>query len=139
MKQILLISHGGLAEGIYETARMICGELPNVSYLSLKNNMGIDQYQKALEKEMERIKNAEEIVILADLKGGSPYTAAATLLARSGLLNKAKLISGLNLPMLLTVLFQESRSDEGLEKIINAAREGISVFRIGDESDDDSP
>jgi mannose/fructose-specific phosphotransferase system component IIA len=125
-----------MAKGVYEAANMIFGELEDVHYLCLEKDMDIESFKLKLNGLMDNIQNSNEIIVFADLKGGSPYTAALTLLSERGLLSKSKVISGLNLPMLLSILFIEGEVlQEDVESIIFSAKEGITQFEL--EIDDD--
>lgn len=140
MKSIIIVSHGTIAKGIYQATNMIYGDINNVNYLCLEQTMGIDFFRQKLDQLIESVKDADQIVVLADLKGGSPYTSAVTLLSEKGLLQKSKIIAGLNLPMILSVLFIENEiGDKEIKEIINEAKEGIIEFEIpveGNENDD---
>jgi len=136
MKYILLISHATLAKGVYEAAQMIYGGLSHVDYICLEQGMGIEDFKKKLGEKIDAICTFEEIIVLADLMGGSPYNTSVSLLVEKELSDKVKIISGLNLPLLLITLFeQEKFEDEPLEKIIQTARDGINLFKI--EADDE--
>ncbi len=138
MRQILLVSHGTMAEGVYEAASMIYGTLNNVDYLCLKRDMGIENFKEKLNGKIDEIGGADEIIVLADLMGGSPYNSVATILSEKDLLEKSKILSGMNLPLLLTLLFETAKLEEAtLENILNTAKDGISVFQIEEDSEED--
>lgn len=138
MRNIILISHGTLAEGVYRAAKMIYGDLKNVDYLCLEENMDIESFKAKLNILVDNIKSSEEIVVLADLKGGSPYTSTAVLLSEKGMLDKSVIISGLNLPLILTVLFEHNKlEEETLNNVINEARNGIIKFDLENDDKDE--
>jgi len=138
LRSILVVSHGSLAKGVCEAANMIYGELENVHYLCLEKDMGIETYKQNLEKLIEKISDSDEIIVLADLRGGSPFTKAVTLLSEKGLLSKSKVITGLNLPMLLSVLFINNDITEiEVGEIMNSAKEGISLFEVDTQENDE--
>lgn len=67
---------------------------------------------------------------MADLRGGTPYNQAEMILARHGLKGRAKVISGMNLPMIIDALFKDFDMD-GLDEIrlvAQAARDGIACM-----------
>ncbi|TYR80021.1 PTS fructose transporter subunit IIA [Priestia megaterium] len=138
MRQILLVSHGTMAEGVYQAAFMIAGNLNNVDYLCLEQGLGIEAFREQFALKIDEIKETEEIVVLADLMGGSPYNSAVALLSEKELLTKSKVISGLNLPLLLTVLFEEKSLDrDKIQNVITTARDGIGVFQIEKNPDEE--
>ena len=138
MREILLVSHGTMAEGVYKAASMIFGKLNNVRYLCLEDGMGIELYKEKVNELIEEVKDADEILVLADLMGGSPYNSILTILNEKELLGKSKVLSGLNLPMLLTVLFiKDELSQVEVKSIINSAREAIDIFKIEENVDEE--
>lgn len=138
MRSILLVSHGTLAKGVFEAANMIYGELENVQYLCLDKNTDIESFKVRLNELIEGIKDSKEIIVLADLKGGSPYTATVTLLSEKALLAKSKVISGLNLPLILSVLFiSNDIGQTEVKDIIDSGREGIEEFEVENNNDED--
>jgi mannose/fructose/sorbose-specific phosphotransferase system IIA component len=137
VRKILVVSHGTMAKGVYQAAKMIYGNLENVYYLCLEENMGIELFKEKLNELIDKIKEASQIIVLADLKGGSPYTTAVTLLSEKGMLEKCRIISGLNLPMLLSVLLIENEiGQRELEDVISSAIDGISQFEVQEDDDD---
>jgi mannose/fructose/sorbose-specific phosphotransferase system IIA component len=137
VKKVLLISHGTMAQGLFQAGQMIYGDLKEVDYLCLEANMGIETFKQKLAERIDEIKDASQIIILADLKGGSPYTAAVTLLGEKGLLPKCEVISGLNLPMLLAVLFTENEMGPAeVAEVISSATEGIGRFEVQAENEE---
>lgn len=138
MKKILIVSHGTLAKGNYEAAKMIYGEAIDIIYLCLEENMGIENYKKKLTDIIRDISDSDQIIVLADIKGGSPYNSVVSILSEKGLLKKSKILTGLNLPMLLSVLFIENEiTDSEIFDIIATAKEGIINFRIDVEEEDE--
>lgn len=138
MKNIILVSHGTMAKGVYQAVNMIYGDLKNVKFLCLEENMGIDLFRKNLDKLMDGVKDSDEIIVLADLKGGSPYTSALTLLSEKGLIGKSKIVSGLNLPMILSALFfDDELGDDGVDEIMKSAKEGIIKFEMEESENED--
>ncbi|WP_102401426.1 PTS sugar transporter subunit IIA [Haloimpatiens massiliensis] len=138
MKNIILVSHGTMAKGVYQAVNMIYGDLKNIKFLCLEENMGIDLFRKNLDKLMDGVKDSDEIIVLADLKGGSPYTSALTLLSEKGLIGKSKIVSGLNLPMILSALFfDDELGDDGVDEIMKSAKEGIIKFEMEESENED--
>lgn len=137
MRSILIVSHGTMAKGIFESASMIFGELNNVHYICLENGMGIEKFSFLLNKLLDKISGSNEIVVLADLKGGSPYNTTVSLLSEKALLDKSVVFSGMNLPMLLSILFmKEQLNTERKIEIINSSKDGIESFEIKVEDEE---
>lgn len=104
MYGIVLVSHGGMAEGMISTAEMLFPELSQVQSVSLWPSDNPDDFQIKLEKAVREVDSGEGVFILADLLGGTPCNRA---MYSAG--EKVRLITGLSLPMLLSLL--SSRED----------------------------
>ncbi|WP_410744515.1 PTS sugar transporter subunit IIA [Clostridium neonatale] len=87
----------------------------------------------------ETINNfGDDIFILTDLAGGSPFTNSVLL--KEELINKnIEVISGTNIPMLLEVVL--GRDNVELKDLIETAKEaganGINIFKLKEKQLDD--
>lgn len=94
---LLLASHGGLAEGMRDTAAMVLGEFPcEVRTYSLLPGMNAQDAVATLREEVER-RPQTEFVILTDVYGASVFTAFCQLLRYSNV----RLFCGMNVAMVL--------------------------------------
>lgn len=59
----LLITHGKLAEGLLDSAKMLIGKLNNVDYISFDEEMGIDELELSIRNYVQENKS-DEILIL---------------------------------------------------------------------------
>jgi len=128
MVDLILVSHGMMANGIVNAGKMIIGDINNVYTVSLSNTNGIDSFNKDLEKVISNIRNPDGILIMCDLKGGSPFNVSLKIAAESK--KKIRIISGLNLSMFLeTVLSRQTNNDvDSLLEVANkSALNGISI------------
>ena len=120
MKYVVLVSHGTLAPGLHSVLRMLGGgDRRDVLSASMEDGMGADVFTKNFERTIEVIKEDDEILLLADIIGGSPLTNALDVLSQKGLLNKTRAFGGMNLPMALTASMMKDTLDEkGLEELL---------------------
>ncbi len=128
---VLVVGHGALATALVETAAMIAGEEPDVVPIALavgeRPEVMVERIGEVLGRHPGRA-----ALVLVDLFGGSPATAAAQLLGQDPSL---QIVTGANLPMLLETLMQRERGDTpalaalaaqgGAEGIVNV-RERLS-------------
>lgn len=76
MGKVIVVTHGGLAESFYETAGMFIAERSGLTVLGL----GVDLEKFKNELRAAVIESEEtELLILADLFGGTPFNSAAAL------------------------------------------------------------
>lgn len=141
MKYVVIVSHGMLAPGLHDAVKMLAGEdSPEVLSTSLLNGMGADEYADNFRKLISPVGPEDEIILFADLVGGSPLSFAANVLAEEGLLGRTLMIGGMNLPLVLTtVLSKDMMELEDIKsEILPDAIEGLKVFEVvSEESADD--
>ena len=99
MVSILLATHGKFAEGIFMSGNMIFGEQENVSAVILLPSEGPDDLCAKMEKAISEFDDQEQVLILVDLWGGTPFNQANRLIA--GHEDNWAIVAGLNLPMLV--------------------------------------
>lgn len=126
MTKILILSHGRFADSIKDTVEMISGSNPNIISLGIFPEQNINAYESKIRECVS--KNADnEIIIMVDVLGGSPYNIAAKLLNEYPDLF---LLTGVNIPMVLETvpLLDSTTSSELLQLMRNSANDGIKVF-----------
>ena len=66
------------------------------------------------------------------LRGGTPYNQAELLLAKHGLKDRAKVISGMNLPMVVDAVLSDMDvcSTDALAGLVQNARDGIMCLDL---------
>ena len=121
--KILLTTHGKMCEGIYDSYQMIAGENDRIYTLQL-DDKGIDVYRKRLTNWLNKFE-LEDILILCDLKGGTPFNESYIKYLEQS--DRIKVISGLNLPMLIEVGIMSS-SNNNLVEMANLA---VSIGKQG--------
>jgi mannose PTS system EIIA component len=97
--QILILSHGNLAEALLETAHRITGEVPGLQALSLDWNEPRDVLQERVGQVLRRLDQGDGVLILTDLYGDTPSNLALSVLDPG----RVEVVTGVNLPMVLRV------------------------------------
>ncbi|MBC1492427.1 hypothetical protein HB825_10375 [Listeria booriae] len=118
MVGILVTTHGMMAAGVIDSGAMIVGKQIHVEHISLTDT-GIENYIQRLTKLLHNMRtDYKELLILCDLKSGTPYNECFRYILQHGCDNEIKLIAGLNLPMYLeTVLASRDMSLEDLSLV----------------------
>lgn len=128
MINILLLSHGKLAEEFLNTIKLIMGELQGVHAIGLGASEGIEDFMKRIVNEYSKINNSDEILVLTDLYGGTPTNAAIY-----GLLKRyenLEILTGINLPLLLEAIIRRNEPViELISSLKKAGSEGIINIR----------
>ncbi len=117
MKYVVLVSHGTFAPGLHSVLKMLGGgERGDVLSASMEDGMGADAFVERFERAITPIKNEDEIILLADIIGGSPLNNALDVLSRRGMLEKTVAFGGMNLAMALTAsMMKDAMDTESLE------------------------
>ena len=123
MRGILLVSHGFFAEQLKESLKMIAGPVTNVYAACLEPTDGPEQFMEKLKNLDEELSQYDEVVVFADLLGGSPSnTAFQYYIARENY----SFIAGMNFPMILTTILSE---DLPVPAILEVGKESIIDVR----------
>jgi PTS system mannose-specific IIA component len=122
---IVLVSHGSLASGMLDAARMIVGNLEAVAVVGLFESEAVEDLMGKIEAALAQVEQGEGTLILVDAFGASPFNASARLaLERKNI----EVVTGMNLPMLLELAVQrEGRDLAGVAQL--ALQTGTSGIR----------
>ncbi|VTS12694.1 PTS sugar transporter subunit IIA [Streptococcus pseudoporcinus] len=127
MIKIIVVAHGQFSNGILSSLELIAGKQENIVAIDFISGMSSDNIRRSLEVSLEEV---EQALILTDLLGGTPFNVASTLSVNYAD-KEIKVLSGLNLAMLMEAVFSRNFCDklEDLtEKLITSARNGIVDF-----------
>ncbi|HWS30357.1 MAG TPA: PTS sugar transporter subunit IIA [Clostridia bacterium] len=96
---VLLISHGGMAEGVLSSASMLLPQLEQVDFLALWPEDNPDDFQAKLGKKIGELDTGDGVFLLADMLGGTPSNRAMYFVG-----DRVHVLTGLSLPMLYSLL-----------------------------------
>lgn len=116
MVGIIVVSHGNMAEGMLDAARMIVGEMEGIVAVSLKEEDAVENLMDRISDAIGGVDTGDGVLLLVDVFGASPFNASSRL---AMVRDKIEVISGVNLPMLLELAIQ--RSDEDLDSLVHIA------------------
>ena len=96
---IIVTGHGTFATGLTSGLKLLAGEPSDYEAVDFDPEESLEVLTKDLQNALDRLKECEGVLILADLTGGSPYNTAVRL--KLGGWNQAEIIGGASLPILL--------------------------------------
>lgn len=140
MKYVVMVSHGTFAPGLHSAVQMMTGPREDVLDTSLLPDMSADTFQDNFRKLVEPIKPEDEIILLADILSGSPFTKALEVLSEKGYMDHTSVIAGMNMPLALTAVLMKDNIDDRktlVETILGEGKEGLVEFATEDTSDKD--
>lgn len=142
MKYLLLVSHGGFAEGVKDSLTMFAEDkTEQVIAVGLKNGKSVDDFAVDFRQATAHITSEDSVIVLADIVGGSPLTTACNVLEEKGLLATATILGGMNLPMAVTsVVMKDALDGEAfVQAVLPEATAALQEFKViaDDVSDED--
>ena len=140
MRYLILVSHGTFALGLHNALGMMAGsDREDIRSTSLLDGMDVDTFRANFAELVGDITAEDEIILTADIIGGSPLTTALDVLTEKGLLGKTLAIGGMNLPLVLTAAFADADTplDELEAELTGEAKDQIKRFALGGDEDDD--
>lgn len=140
MRYLILVSHGTFAPGLHNALGMMAGsDREDIRSTSLLDGMDVDTFRANFTELVGDITAEDEIILTADIIGGSPLTTALDVLTEKGLLARTLAIGGMNLPLVLTAAFADADTplDELEAELTGEAKDQIKRFTLGGDEDDD--
>ena len=140
MRYLILDSHGTFAPGLHNALGMMAGsDREDIRSTSLLDGMDVDTFRANFTELVGDITAEDEIILTADIIGGSPLTTALDVLTEKGLLGKTLAIGGMNLPLVLTAAFADAETplEELEQELTGEAKDQIKRFDLGGDEDDD--
>lgn len=118
-KGVIISAHGLTSIELLKSAEMIVGNQTDVETVTFKEGEGIDDLKEKYNRAIQNLQNNDELIILADLWGGSPFNVAANL--------KVEVVTGVNIPMLIELFMNRDHMemDELIKTIMNTSKESI--------------
>ena len=141
MKYVVLVSHGTFAPGLHSVLKMLAGgEREDILSASMEDGLGADVFTQRLQKAIEAIKQEDEIILLADIIGGSPLTNALDVLSQKGLLGRTRAFGGMNLPMALTASMMKDGMDMDAlaDGMLQESRNAIQEMELNMAEEEDA-
>ncbi len=120
---ILLITHNDIGNALVHTATRVLGTLPlSTNAISVKTDQDPEIMIAKVDELIKDIGTPAGVLILTDLFGSTPSNIAKALKDKVN----ARVISGVNLPMILRIMnYPDLTLDELAEKALNAGKEGV--------------
>ncbi|RRK09511.1 PTS sugar transporter subunit IIA [Lactiplantibacillus garii] len=110
---VLVVTHGKLAQGFQDSVNLIMGEQPQFDTVGLFEGNDFDDFKKSIYDKVSSLDSGEGVAVLVDLFGASPYNATAANISKlkeEG--HEIRLITGVNLPMLIESLSQRTTNQD---------------------------
>ena len=143
MNYLVLVSHGGFAQGLKTSLAMFAADkMDQVIAVGLENGQSVDEFALVFREAVSGLTADDSVVVLADIVGGSPLTTALGVLEEKGLLQTATVLGGMNLPMAITsaVMKDMLEGPDLVAAVLLEAQAALQEFKVvqtEEEEDDD--
>jgi PTS system N-acetylgalactosamine-specific IIA component len=140
MKYVVMVSHGEFAPGLRTAVFMMTGPKDEVLCTNLREDMSADQFQENFRTLVEPITADDQVILLCDILSGSPMTKSLEVLSEKGLLDKTIVLTGMNMPMVMTAVIMKDNMDDMemlKETILSEAKNAIEEFKAVAEEDNE--
>jgi PTS system N-acetylgalactosamine-specific IIA component len=117
MKRVVVIGHGGYAQGVKQNLDMIVGESQHMFFIDLTKEDDLASFENKVNNLLEGF-NDDEVLFACDLLGASPFRVAATICVNHP--GKYYTVAGLNTMAFLELSME---SDLSIEELANRAIE----------------
>jgi PTS system mannose-specific IIA component len=97
MVTTLIVTHGRMAQELLEAAQMIVGEMPRFVAITLDWDDSVEQVTEKTRRALEAVDPDDEVLILTDMYGGTPFNVAAGFYEPG----RVEVVTGVNLPMVV--------------------------------------
>lgn len=137
MTGIIVTGHGTFATGITSGLKLLAGEPECYEAVDFLPEDSIEALTGKLEAAVGRLDACEDILILADLAGGSPFNVSLRLKLAGG--KRMEVIGGANLPVVLDSYLSRAMVPDAAELAISSlsnGREQMVLYEAGNEDDE---
>ena len=133
MVKVILVSHGRFAAAIKDSCEMVIGKQEYIRAVCLDEQQGIESFKEEFAAALAEMEKEDTVLCISDIFFGSPFNGAVEILEGSKGAFSYKIMTGLNLPMLIELCMGVMSGSADLEEIANAAShagsEGITVYQ----------
>ena len=118
-KELVLISHGKMAEEVKKSAELIMGPQERIHAVCLLPEEGPEDFEKKFQDTINGIPE-EDLTVFADLMGGTPANTVSRLIMGG---QNIHLVAGMNLAMVIDWLNSQMIGNDS--DAVNAGKAGI--------------
>ena len=133
MTNILLITHNHVGSALLATAKRTVAEFPcEIKAVSIPQDANLDITRTQIHSTLGELDDGNGVLILTDMYGSTPSNVAKSFLEQAEV--PVKVLSGLNLPMLLRAINYSNLPLANLaEKAFLGGRDGVCICTRSDK------
>lgn len=125
MTGIIVAGHGHFAGGILSAVELTVGIPTHLACVDFCKGQDIVELKQNMQKAIDAM-DAENILLMVDILGGSPFNVAAQLLME-GAKKNLKIITGINMAAVIHAVFSREAVpfEELCTQVLEAGKEGL--------------
>lgn len=132
---VIIAAHGEYAKGLKSGLDLVVGQMSNLRVVNFLEGDTYDTIDKALNEAYNDLKDFNNILVITDLKGGTPFNRSVSLFNDK---DNVRVLSGLNFALTYQALISEEEDiDKYLNEVIETGKESIDYFAILEKEEDD--
>ena len=134
MVGVLIAGHGNFPSGAFSAVALVAGSTENVYACDFVDGMTSAELKEKMVAAINQMEG-DEVLVLADLAGGTPFRTGVELKAELTD-KKIRVIAGANLPAIMDAAFScaDCELDELAEQVFNSGVEGVVDFDRADDA-----
>ncbi|MFO7602949.1 MAG: PTS sugar transporter subunit IIA [Gammaproteobacteria bacterium] len=120
---LLLITHGGIGQSLYDAVVSMLGSCPlNTEVLAVAQDQDPEVLLQQAQALCKSLDHGGGVLVFTDMYGSTPSNVACALQHDKSV----AIVTGVNLPMLVRVLnYPELQLEQLVKKALSAGREGV--------------
>ncbi len=124
MVGLLIITHNNVGGALFDAATSVLGNCPlPFEILPVSQNCDPEERLQKAQQYLEKLDQSDGILVITDIFGSTPSNIATKLASDS-----VKIVTGVNLPMLIRIMNYPNLSLENLaNKAVNAGQTGVII------------
>ena len=125
----LIVTHGKLANELLTAAQKIEAKTGVMEAVPLEWTDSVDEAREKIRQALERIGEAEGVIIFTDMFGGTPSNISLSFLEKG----RVEIVTGVNLPMVVkfATMQQEAKDVSTLAHVI--CEKGSKAIRVASD------
>jgi len=123
---LILMSHGRLAEELYRSAQMIMGEVDGAFTICMTESDGLEGTRAKFKQVMDTVGSEAKVLVCVDLLSGTPCNVAVQAMYEYPHL---RVITGLNLGIAIEYAVSDLEDlDEMAEYLLEVGQSGVKLL-----------
>ena len=125
----LIVTHGRLANELLNAAQKIEAKAGVMEAVPLEWTDSVDEAREKIRKALERIGDAEGVIIFTDMFGGTPSNISLSFLEKG----RVEIVTGVNLPMVVkfATMQHDAKDVSSLAHVI--CEKGSKAIRVASD------